>query len=327
MSRPGSLVRFGWLCLVAVAGHLAQGFAGTPAGAQAPGGPSARLDTAALDREVQALLKGHGKGVAASLWLGGNGDAPWFERNAAEPRPTASAIKVFYLVELFAAHAGTLDEPLPGADAVLKDDGHPAISHFSPAQRNEIRKALSGASVRRVGAVMIGTPGVSNAVYNAAANLTTAVLGGPDALTKLIRKRNAAFAQVSVRRYMLRDRKTPGDNEAPAAAFGALYGRLATGQLAGVEGKTLEAVRATLFQRKDAKLGSHFAKDGGLTSDPLTSVRAGWWQTSRGPLVYVVMTAEAAPDGADAVPAFQRLAKTADAVTDALTRAGQAAMK
>jgi hypothetical protein len=151
---------------------------------QAPDTPAARLDKAALDRTVADLIKGHGEDIVVSLWLGGGGPAAWYERNAADPRPTASAIKAFYLVELFAAHAGALDKPLPGADAVLKDDAHPAISHFTPAQRDEIRKALTGASVRRVGEVMIGAPGVSNAVYNAAANLTTAVLGGPDALTR-----------------------------------------------------------------------------------------------------------------------------------------------
>jgi hypothetical protein len=31
---------------------------------------------------------------------------------------------------------------------VLADDAHPAISHFTPEQRAEIRRDLAGASVR-----------------------------------------------------------------------------------------------------------------------------------------------------------------------------------
>src|SRR6185295_9570031 len=125
----------------------------------------------------------------------------------------------FYLVELFDLYKGKLDKPLRGADAVLKNDNHPAISHFSEEQRAEIRRELRGASVRRMAEVMTGTIEASNAVYNAAANLITAALGGPEALTARIRKRDPAFAQVSARRYMLRDRQEQGDNEAPAKAL------------------------------------------------------------------------------------------------------------
>ena len=174
-----------------------------------------------------------------------------FERDPDAPRPTASAIKSFYLVELFARFADALDRPLPGVEGVLADDAHPAISHFTPEQRAEIRRELNGATVRRVGLVMMGTAPASNVVYNAAANVTTAVLGGPDALTALIRKRDAAFAAVSARRYMLRNRRERGDNEAPAIALAALYQRLAARRLAGIEAPAMDAIHEALRRRDD----------------------------------------------------------------------------
>ena len=48
---------------------------------------------------------------------------------------------------LFARFAGTLDRPPAGLDAILRDD-HPAIAHFSPQQRDEVRMALAGATIR-----------------------------------------------------------------------------------------------------------------------------------------------------------------------------------
>src|SRR6187455_3449699 len=127
--------------------------------------PTGRVDDALVAR-VDSLLEAHGEGIAASLWLGGAAGASWFERQPQATRPTASAIKAFYLVELFGRFAGALDQPLPGVRDLLADDAHPAISHFTPEQRSEIRGGLSGATVRRVGQVMMGTAPASNVVYN-----------------------------------------------------------------------------------------------------------------------------------------------------------------
>lgn len=285
-----------------------------------------RLDRAAVSLAVERLLEAHGDRVAASLWLGGEDGEPWFEKNAGQPFPTASAVKTFYLVELFDSHRGRLDRPLPGADAVLADDTHMAISHFTVDQRIEIRRELGGASVRRIGEVMMGKARVSNAVYNAAANVVTAVFGGPEALTERIRAREPAFAKVSVRRYMLRDRNVRGDNEAPAVALGTLYQRLASGRLTGIDAGTARAVRDAMVAQKDDDLGTSFLKDGALSSDPLTEVRAGWWTTGRGPLVYVVMTRQPAPGPAGRESFATPLAETANAVRDTLVRAGWNAM-
>jgi hypothetical protein len=286
------------------------------AGSQAAGRP----DEKALAPAVDALLATHGDGITASLWLGGPAGDAWFERAAATPRATASAIKTFYLVELFATYADHLDDPLPGTAAILGDDTHPAIGHFPPGERDEIRRDLGGASVRRVAAVMMGSAPASNAVYNAAANLITAVLGGPDALTARIHRRDSAFAGVAARRYMLRDRKERGDNEAPALAIARLYQHLASRQLAGIAAPTMDAIRQAVKQ-DDAPAGRHFSKDGNLPSDPMTEVRAGWYETAKGPLVYVVMTLQPVPGAAGRDAASQKLSRTATALGDALVSA------
>jgi len=280
-----------------------------------------RLDAAQVSATVDGLIREHGQGIEASLWLGGVG-AGVFERHVSVPRPTASAIKSFYLVELFDRFAGALDRPLPGVEGVLADDAHPAISHFTPEQRAEIRRELIGATVRRVGLVMMGTAPASNIVYNAAANVTTAVLGGPEALTALIRKRDAAFAAVSARRYMLRNRREHGDNEAPAIALAALYQRLAARRLASIDAPTMDALHEALRRRDDPALGRHYEKSGNLDSDPLGEVRAGWYDTAKGPLVYVVMTTQPTPGPAGRAASSQQLAKTADAVTRTIVVAG-----
>jgi len=282
----------------------------------------AGLDVPALAAAVDATLGAHGEGVAASLWLGGaDGDA-WFARDVDTPRPTASAIKTFYLVELYARFAGALDRPLPGVDAALADDAHPAIGHFTPEQRAEVRRELTGATVRHVGLVMMGSAPASNIVYNAAANLVTVALGGPDALTAAIRRRDPAFATVAARRYMLRNRRERGDNEAAARALAVLYQRLASRRLAGIDAASMDAVHTTLRRQDDPALGRHYDKGGDLDSDPLTMVRAGWYGTAKGPLVYVVMTMQPGPGPAGREASTSKLAKTADALAGTLVQAG-----
>lgn len=288
---------------------------------------SANLDKAALDRDVEDVLRRHGDGIQVSLWLGGLEGAAWFEADAAAVRPTASSVKAFYLVELFDRYRGRLDQELVAARAVLADDQHPAISHFSAETREEIRRELGGATVRRYGEVMIGKAKAPNAVYNAAANVTTAVLGGPEALTEAIGRRDPAFRRVTVRRYMLRDRTQPGDNEAPAQSLAALYQRLALGRLRGIDAETLKAIREVLRGGDDPELGTRFGKGGSLASDPLTQVRAGWWETKHGAVVYVVMTAQPAPGNQTRQEAVETLKMTADRLAAVVAAAGRAALE
>jgi hypothetical protein len=301
-------------------------FCGAPdaRGQPASGTVASHVDARGLATVIETRLAAHGDGVSASVWLGGADGAAWLAQDVDTPRATASAIKTFYLIELFGRFTGALDQPLPGVAGVLADDAHPAIAHFTPEQRVEIRRELTGASVRRVGLVMMGTAPASNIVYNAAANLTTAALGGPEALTAAIRARDQAFAGVAARRYMLRDRRERGDNEAPALALAAAYQRLAARRLAGIDAPTLDAIHAALRRADDPTLGRHFDKGGSLPSDPMCEVRAGWYDTVRGPLVYVVMTLQPMP-GADGREASgRRLARTADDLAQATVHAGWA---
>ncbi len=223
--------------------HRAAAIAGVGLAALAPApsdGPPP--DVRKLDDQVRAILAEHGDGVEAGLWVGGaKGDA-WYAWKADEVRPTASAIKTAFLVELFARYAADLDRTPPGLDAILRD-GHPAIAHFSAEGRDEVRKGLSGASVRRIGGIMMGSVPASNLVYNAAANVATALLGGPEGLTRAIHARDPAFAPIVVRRYMLADRKARGDNEATAASLAAVLRRVASGDLPGLRPDVVDAIQ------------------------------------------------------------------------------------
>ena len=260
-----------------------------------------------LDDAVQALLKAHGHGVTATIWVGGASGPAAYAHEPATIMPTASAVKTFYLLEFFAAHHDALDKPLDGAGAILNDDSHPAISHFSPAIRKEIRRDLGTATVRRIGQAMMGQTDVSNAVYNAAANLVTADLGGPEKLTGLIHARDPRFQTVMVRRYMLRDRTQPGDNEAPSEAFAALYQSLASRKLTGVDAIVMKTVHECLLRSKDAQPGPLYEKDGGLSTDPLTAVKAGWYQAASGPVVFVVMCRQPTVESSKRTAVYEQL--------------------
>ena len=176
---------------------------------------------------------------------------------------------------MFARFADALDQPPPGLDAILRDD-HPAVAHFSPPQRDEVRKGLAGASVRRLGGIMMGSVPASNIVYNAAANVAIALLGGPGEATRSIRARDPAFAPIAVRRYMLADRKATGDNEATPASLAAVLQRLSSRRIPGIAEATVEDIRRAILARDDPRRGRVFLKDGDLASDPITCVRTGW---------------------------------------------------
>src|SRR5262245_38942010 len=123
-------------------------------------------DDPRLLADVRAVVAALGPGVRAAVWLGSPGGQPVLAWNVEQPMPCASALKAAYLVELFSARADALDQPLPGADKVLGDASHPAVAHFSPAERATAQHALGGASTRRIAEAMITSKGVDNATYN-----------------------------------------------------------------------------------------------------------------------------------------------------------------
>ncbi|MBN1475822.1 hypothetical protein JXA47_03620 [Candidatus Sumerlaeota bacterium] len=281
------------------------------------------LDTAKIDEAIRAITEEHGDGIEVSVWLGGLDGAPWYALNENEWRPGASAVKAAYLVELFAAHAGSLDEPLAETDQILSDPTHPAIVHFDERAQAEIRREHEGASVRRIGEMMIHGEGVSNTVYNAAANVTTAALGGAEGITERIHARSPDFGGIAIRRYMLADRNVTGDNEATAASLAAVLRRIAGADLPGVDEETVEAIREVLRGDRAWWLGLHFFKTGALNTNPLTRIESGY-HTKRGRvIVYVVMTEQPNPGELTAEAAGERLQATTDRIRDLLLRAAR----
>jgi hypothetical protein len=224
---------------------------------------------------------------------------------------------------LFSRFADTLDQPPLGLNAILKDD-HPAIAHFSPPQRDEVRKALVGVPVRRLGGIMMGSVSASNIVYNAAANVAIALLGGPEEATRSIRARDPDFAPISVRRYMLADRKATGDNVATPAALAAVLQRISSRHLSAITEATVVDIRRAMLMKDDPRRGKVFIKDGDLASDPITCVRTGWCEKpGGGAIVFVVMIAQDEPVARTRDEAYRDLAATAGRLTEALLEAAK----
>ena len=247
------------------------------------------LPGADFDARIDSLVTAYGAPVSVSVWIGGTGPASWYEREADRPLAAASSVKTSYLVELFNRFEGRLDEPMQSVDAVVTDPNHPAVTHFNSETQAEIVRDLSGATVRFVGRAMIRGTGVSNAVYNAAANVTTAEFSGPEGLTAAVHQRTSDFEGISVQRYMLARRDVTGDNTATAASLAHVLRRVASGDLPGTSSETTEAIRDIMRLEGENDLGDHYYKSGGLSSDPAVAVRSGYFMKNGVALVYVVM--------------------------------------
>lgn len=257
--------------------------------------PTAK-DTAAkgLAAQVDRLLQPAGPTLRAGVWVADGEGNVLFAHHAESALPTASAIKVAYLVELFGAMAPDLGRAPGLAKQVLEASAHPALRPFAAEQQPEIRTKLNVLDAREIGATMIHGKGVSNAVYNAAANLVTAELGGPRGLNEKIAARWDGPAEIAVRRYMLAPRDA-GDNEATPRALGRVLLALARRDVPRLSVEAQDAARACLAVGREAGRGQHFAKSGALDSTPVTRVASGWYEANGKALVYVVMLAQPAP--------------------------------
>ncbi len=264
-----------------------------------------------LGARVDALLAKAGPTLRAGIWVADQNGNVLFSRNPATAMPTASAIKVAYLVELFGAMAPALDRTPARTPQVLEASAHPALAPFAADQQAEIGSKLRALDARALGATMIHGKDVSNAVYNAAANLVTAELGGPRGLGEKIAARWDGPAEITVRRYMLAAREA-GDNEATPRALGRVLLALARRDVPALPLPAQDAARACLAVGHEAGRGQHFAKSGSLDSTPLTRVLSGWYEANGRALVYVVMLAQPAP------AAGAELQASAVAVRDAL---------
>nr|WP_303652762.1 hypothetical protein [Paludisphaera mucosa] len=283
--------------------------------------PTVRGDDPQPPKSLDQMMEAIGPGVRVGIVVTGpqkaEGEATAIRKNAEAALPTASSIKTAIMIELFAKFPKALDVPPPGLDAILKDD-HPAVAHFEPGPRREIRAGLAGASVRRIGRVMLGSEAASNHVYNAASNVAIALLGGPDETTRLIHARDPAFAPIMVRRYMLTDRKARGDNESSAEALAAVLGRLAAREVPGLDAAAVEACRMVVSVSDDPARGRRRFKDGALDSTPITRVATGWYERPDGPpLVYVVMLAQDDPGPTPVAEAAAKLEAAATRLAEA----------
>jgi hypothetical protein len=277
-----------------------------------------RADDPALDARVREVVAGLGAGVRAAVWLGPAQGVPALAWNVEQPLPCASAIKAAYLVELFAARADALDDPLPGTDTALAA-AHPAAAHFAAAQREAARTALGTASARRIGEAMVTGKGVDNATYNLAANVVTAFFGGPAALEQRLRARSPRWSGLHVRRYMLADRTANGDNEVTAHSLAAVHGALAARAVPGVAPAAVDACRAVLARGTDAQGRAAFAKGGSLDSEPVTRVDAGWREgTDGGALVYAVVLVQDGVAAAERPAAGKSLAAATRTIRELL---------
>ena len=288
--------------------------------------PAPQADTAAdpaLLAEIRSAVAALGPNVRAAVWFGPAGQPPTLAWNAELPLPTASAIKAAYLIELFDAHADKLDRPLPEVAAILADTNHPAVAHFTAAQRATARKALGGATVRRLGEAMITSKDVDNVTYNIAANVVTALAGGPAWLEAKLHARTDEWQDLRVRRYMLADRTANGDNEATAHALAAVHAGLARRSVPGVSRLAIEAARSVLVGPADQLGRATFQKGGALDSDPVTRVEAGFREGPDGAFVHVVMLAWPGVPADDRAAAGQRLGQLAQQLVQRLQRPGR----
>ena len=278
---------------VALAAALTGGCGDAPSSARSP----AAAADASIAEALAAVADDEFSALGRSLWIGTadprfGGGGPLYREFDETPRPAASSIKTAYLVEFFSDRAAELGEPVPGAAALIGDPSHPAVAHFDSETQAEIREHLEAADAETVGRHMIRGTGVSNPVYNAAANLVTAFLGGPSGLTRRIHTRHPDFGGIESRRYMLAARDVTGDNEVTAASLAAVLAAIARADVPGVSGEIHEAMRRVLFLEKTDH-GRHFYKGGSLNSSPITRVLSGFFESPDDPpgrqLVYVFL--------------------------------------
>jgi len=105
-----------------------------------------------------------------------------------------------------------------------------------------------------------------------------------------------------------------------AEAFAALYQKLASRKLAGIDEGTMAAVRECLDRGEVEGKGRRFDKPGDLGTDPLTAVRAGWWETGKGAVVYVVMVEQGTPGKKTRAEAGAAVAKLSEELAEKAVR-------
>ncbi|MEN1678506.1 MAG: hypothetical protein AAGJ46_02860 [Planctomycetota bacterium] len=262
--------------------------------------------------------------------LDGRGDV-LFSQNAELELSAASSIKSSLLLEFFAKHASELRATgRRDVRAIVEDPRHPAIVHFDQATQQEIAGQLGDASVLRLGYILIDSNDetgaeYSNKVYNAAANVAIALLGGPAGSTRAIHERDASFAGANLRRYMLADRNVTGDNTATPMMLARFF-QIALGEgHAGVDPAVAQAV-ADVLHRGDEPSGlKHFSKTGALYTDPVTSVRSGRYERGGRVMNYAIMATQKLGSPTSGAEQYKKLSEMTRGMLEDTKRAWSAA--
>ena len=192
-------------------------------------------------------------GAEVSWWAEQVGVGAVCSDNAQEPWAVASAIKVFLMVALFVEKKGDWDSVPPQLPQILdREDGFDApLAMWDPERPEwEAYQVPSGTLERVIDTlrnytyrmIVMGMMGsiqqsvIGNPCYNSCANISTLLLGGPEAATAKIHALDPSGGLDSVRvgRYQLTTRTDENENVAPVAAFGRLYKLLAEAQLPGL---------------------------------------------------------------------------------------------
>ena len=242
--------------------------------------------------------------LGRSIWIGTADGEALYDESADVPRPAASSIKTAYLVEFFSDRAGDSRRTRPGSRRSSGRSRAPrdrALRSLKPRPRSGSTWQTTNA--RTVGHHMIRGTGVSNAVYNAAANLVTAFLGGPPELTG-----QDPRPPSGLRRHPLpplhargagRNRET---TTATAASLAAVLAAIARGDVPGTLSRDARRDAGHPLPGGKRGLGRHFYKGGSLNSNPITRVLSGYYAKAPGEpggrrqLVYVFMAEIPGPE-------------------------------
>ena len=221
-----------------------------------------------------------------------------FSHQPDQPLACASSIKAAILLELFARYADGLDETGRADIAkIVTSRRHPAIKHFAPSTQQEIAADLRDVSINELGKIMIDSQYAdgrdsSNTTYNAATNVAIALLGGPRATTRRIHQRDKLLEGLTVRRYMLADRKAKGDNTATPRSLATVFAMTVGKQLPKLDAPASQAAVDILHARDFPNGSQLYAKGGSLYSDPVTSVRAGQLRSGDSQMNYAIMVVQ-----------------------------------
>ena len=286
----------------------------------------AQEDRSALPDELQKTLRDLPADTKVGLAVLDAMGRIVIEYRAQTDFSAASSIKTALLWELFSAYGNQLDQG--GRDDirdVVGDPNHPAISHFPTDVQKTIARDLENVDLQNLGSILINFRDLSgrrysNATYNAASNIAISLLGGPKAVTRRFHAQGANSKQLNLRRYMLTNRVTNGDNTATPLALASIFHHLIGEQPSNLNKKASRAIKNILHVRDDPQGGRLYAKGGSLTSNPATSVRSGRYELNGLVLNYAIMAERKMLPGTDGQKQYDQLSELTLKIYQSLKR-------